>query len=48
MKKVMFVFLLLVSACSYLENETDQANRLSKTYQVDIQAGEPLSMSFRS
>ncbi|MDN3436399.1 hypothetical protein QMA03_18650 [Pseudoalteromonas sp. APC 3356] len=41
MKKTIFVFLILVSACSYLENETDQANRLSKTYQVDIQAGEP-------
>lgn len=41
MKKAIFVFLLFVSACSYFESETEQANRLSKTHQVDIQAGEP-------
>ena len=41
MKKAIFVFLLFVSACSYFESETEQANRLSKTHQIDIQAGEP-------
>nr|MDC2856086.1 hypothetical protein [Ningiella sp. W23] len=34
-------FLLFVSACSYFESETEQANRLSKTYQVDIKTDDP-------
>ena len=41
MKKAIFVFLLLVSACSYLESETEQANRLVKTYHIDIKTDDP-------
>lgn len=37
---VLFSFLLFLNACSYLESETEQANRLAKTYQLDIKAGD--------
>ena len=35
------VFLLFVSACSYFESETEQANRLVKTYHIDIKTDDP-------
>ena len=37
---VLFSFLLFLNACSYPESETEQANRLAKTYQLDIKAGD--------
>ncbi|MEI8667110.1 hypothetical protein P4S65_01345 [Pseudoalteromonas sp. B131b] len=37
---VFFSFLLFLNACSYQESETEQANRLAKTYQLDIKAGD--------
>ena len=37
---VFFSFLLFLNACSYLESEIEQANRLAKTYQLDIKAGD--------
>ncbi|MDQ2043206.1 hypothetical protein NRL14_05605 [Pseudoalteromonas sp. 20-92] len=33
---VLFSFLLFLNACSYLESETEQAERLGKTYQLNI------------
>lgn len=37
---VFFSFLLFLNACSYIESETEQAERLGKTYQLDIKAGD--------
>ena len=37
---VFFSFLLFLNACSYQESEAEQANRLAKTYQIDIKAGD--------
>ncbi|MBB1387242.1 hypothetical protein H5119_17145 [Pseudoalteromonas sp. SG45-5] len=37
---VLFSFLFFLNACSYQESETEQAERLCKTYQLDIKAGD--------
>ena len=38
---VLFSFLLFLNACSYLESETEQAERLGKTYQLNIKTDDP-------
>ncbi|MEL0606086.1 hypothetical protein [Pseudoalteromonas undina] len=37
---VLFSFLLFLNSCFYQESETEQSNRLAKTYQLDIRAGD--------
>lgn len=37
---LLFSFLLFLNSCFYQESETEQSNRLAKTYQLDIKAGD--------